>query len=415
MVNRKQDRNRIFGTDLWATIVAYAFAFLLIVFATQSHAQTFTVLHAFGNGQDGFAPFAGLTMDAAGNLYGTTRYGGGSDNGTVFKLAPKGAGWLYSAIHVFNGSDGALPTAALVFGRDGILYGTTTFGGSGGEGTVFNLRPQPRACATALCPWVATVLHNFYGTDGFYPLNIAFDQAGNLYGVTADGGYSNAGVIFELTPSSGSWTFNMLSDFAGSQVSNPNGVIPDPDGNLYGSAFGPYPGVVFELTNAGEMQVLFNFTFSPETGIDPNSGLIFDNQGNLYGQTLFEGPGGAGGTVFELSPSNGSWTLNTLHGFPGIINNGAVAAPSLMMDAQGNIYGTTPWNGAHDYGEIFKLTPSGGGWTYTDLYDFTGASDGCYPWSNVVMDSKGNLYGTASSCGEYGQFGDGGVVWEITP
>lgn len=351
-------------------------------------------------------------MDGAGNLYGTTRYGGGSAVGTVFKLAPKGSGWIYSTIHVFNGSDGGHPTAPMVFGRDGTLYGTAAYGGTGSEGTVFNLRPQPRACATSLCPWVATVLHNFYGGDGFYPLNIAFDQAGKLYGVTANGGYSNGGVIYELTPSNGSWTFKLLSELASSGVSTPNGVIPDQDGNLYGSALGPYPGAIFELTNSGDLQVLFNFTFTPQTGIDPNSGLIFDNQGNLYGQTLFDGPGGAGGTVFELSPSNGGWTLNTLHGFPGIINNGPVSAPSLMMDAQGNLYGTTPWNGAHNYGEVFKLTPSNGGWTYTDLHDFTGGDDGCDPWSNVVMDNQGNLYGTASSCGAYGF---SGTVWKITP
>jgi hypothetical protein len=131
---------------------------------------------------------------------------------------------------------------------------------------------------------------------------------------------------------------------------------------------------------------------------------------------LFEGPSGAGGTVFELSPSNGTWTLSKLYGFPGMINNGPIAAPSLMMDAQGNIYGTTVWNGAYDYGEVFKLTPSDGGWTYTDLHDFTGKNDGCYPFSNVVMDKVGNLYGTTSSCGpySYGRY-SGGTLWEITP
>jgi uncharacterized repeat protein (TIGR03803 family) len=348
-------------------------------------------------------------------LYGTTKYGG-AGNGTVFKLASKGSGWIYSTILSFNNADGALPGAQLVFGKDGTLYGTTTFGGSGGEGTVFNLRPQPRACATALCPWVATVLHNFYGSDGFYPLNLAFDQAGSLYGVTQNGGYSGLGVIFELTPSNGSWKYTQLSDFAGSGVGSPNGVVPDQEGNLYGTGLSPYPGVVFELTNAGQLQVIFNFTFNPETGIDPYTQLIFDSYGNLYGQTLFEGPSGAGGTVFELSPSNGTWTLSKLYGFPGMINNGPIAAPSLMMDVQGNIYGTTVWNGAYNYGEVFKLMPSDGGWTYTDLHDFTGKDDGCYPFSNVVMDKAGNLYGTTSSCGpySYGRY-SGGTLWEITP
>ena len=385
-------------------------ALLMCIGPRPAGAQTFKVLHSFTGQGDGYSPFAGLAIDARGNLYGTARYGGTNGSGTVFRLSPSGSGWLFNTLLAFNGNNGGLPTAQLIFGRDGSLYGTTAYGGSGGEGTVFNLKPKPSFCGSVSCPWDITILQNFDGLNGFYPLNLAFDQAGNLYGVTADGGEYNAGVVFELTRSNGSWSYRQITAFAGSSVSSPNGVVPDPNGNLYGTAFGPYPGVVFEVTNSGQVQVLKNF--SAGTGIDPNSGLIFDSAGNLYGQTLFEGPAG-GGTVFEMSPSGGSWTLSTVHGFPGTINNGPVGAPSLMMDAQGNIYGTTAWNGAYNYGEVFKLTPSaGGGYTATDLHDFTGQSDGCYPWSNVVMDSVGNLYGTTSECGENYY---NGVVWEITP
>ncbi len=413
MTRSETGRSRISAMDLWMTLAAIASALLLIFAATQSQAQTFTVLHAFGEGRDGYEPLAGLAIDAAGNVYGTTAFGGDSNQcggcGTVYKLARRNSNWLYSTILSFNGADGAIPVAQLVLGRDGTLYGTATAGGSSEYGTVFNLRPQPTFCATALCPWEATVLHSFDDYDGYYPTNVTFDQAGNLYGTTMQGGPGDGGVIYELTPNGGSWIFQVLSDFAGSGVGSPNGVIPDQNGNLYGTAYGPYPGSVFELTNAGQVQILHQF--STLTGVDPPSGLIFDSSGNFYGQTLFNGPRGNGGTVFELSPSDGGWTFNTLYSFPGGINNGTEGNPNLTMDAQGNIYGTTTWNGGHGYGEVFKLTPSAGGWIYNDLYDFTGGNDGCYPWSNVVMDSQGNLYGTASGCGAQRE----GTVWELTP
>ncbi|MGA2902606.1 MAG: choice-of-anchor tandem repeat GloVer-containing protein [Candidatus Korobacteraceae bacterium] len=415
MTHTRQNRNGNGAFDLWATIAAYALALLMIVFATSLHAQTFTVLHAFApQGRDGYEPLAGLAMDRAGNLYGTTAFGGHSNQcsncGTVFQLVRRSSGWTYSTILSFNGVDGEIPVAQLIVGQNGTLYGTCTAGGSSGEyGTVFNLQPQPRVCATVLCPWIATVLHNFYYTDGYYATNITFDQAGNLYGTTMQGGSNSAGVVYELTPSGGSWTFQILTDFAGSDIGDPNGVVPDHNGNLYGTAYGGYPGVVFELTNSGQLQILHQFSFS--TGIDPDTGLMFDSSGNLYGQTLFDGPSGGGGTVFELSPSAGGWTFNTLYSFPGGINNGTEGNPNLTMDSQGNLYGTTFANGAYDQGIVFKLTPSANGWIYTDLHDFTGGDDGCGAWSNVAMDSQGNLYGTSSSCGANG----GGTVWEITP
>ena len=414
MTQAWQHRSLSFRTSPRASALALmlVIAFILsVAVAPTAQAQTFSVLHSFGNNGDGYEPLAGLAIDAGGNLYGTTFFGGASnqcsDCGTVFKLARRNSGWIYSTILSFNGGDGDHPAAQLVFGHDGSLYGTTTAGGSFDNGNVFNLRPQPRACVTALCPWEATVLHSFDGGDGSYPTNIAFDQAGNLYGTAWDGGTEDLGSIYELTPSGGSWTFQVLYDFSAFGVSNPNGVIPDQNGNLYGTT-SQTPGAAFELTSSGQFQVLF--TFNSGSGVDPDTGLIFDSSGNLYGQTLYEGPDGYGGTVFELSPSGGGWSFSLLHSFSGK-NNGVVGSPNLVIDAQGNLYGTTAWNGAHAYGEVFKLTPSSNGWIYTDLYDFTGGNDGCYPWSNVVMDSSGNLYGTASRCGTYGY----GTVWEIMP
>jgi len=141
----------------------------------------------------------------------------------------------------------------------------------------------------------------------------------------------------------------------------------------------------------------------------PNGGLIFDRSGNLYGSTTTYGSGG-GGTAFELVPSSGNWTFSLLYSFGEYINSGGPYG-SLTMDAADNLYGTTLEDGAYGYGSVFKLTPSSGSWTYTSLHDFTGGSDGGYPWGNVVFDMNGNIYSTTWLGGTHGA----GVVFEITP
>ena len=412
MTGREQESRMNRGWDWWATIAAFVLALLMIVAATQLHAQTFTVLHSFGTYPDGYEPLAGVTMDSHGNLYGITTFGGENSFGIAFKLAPHGANWVYSKLYDFNATSGYIPVAKLAIGRDGSLYGTATSGGAYEyDGTVFNLRPSPTVCRATACPWQATVIHNFDGYDGSYPTTMNFDSAGNILGTTFQGGAVGVGVVYRLAPANGSWNFSMLSDFSGSQVSEPNGgVIADQDGNLYGTALGSYPGTVFQLTTSGAVNILHQFGSGGGTGLDPFDGLISDSAGNLYGLTAYEGPRG-GGTVFELSPSGGNWTFNTLYGLTGGIWNGTVGTASLAMDAQGNLYGTTPGNGAHGHGSVFKLTPSQNGWIFTDLYDFTGGDDGCGPWTDVSIDQLGNLYGTASECGQNG----GGTIWEITP
>ena len=131
--------------------------------------------------------------------------------------------------------------------------------------------------------------------------------------------------------------------------------------------------------------------------------------GNLYGGTAYERAGG-GGTVFQLSPSGGGWTLTTLYSPYSLTGDlGPLAAPT--MDATGTLYGTSNHDGAYNFGTVFKLTPSNGGWTYTSLHDFTGGSDGGYPFSDVLFDGHGNMFGTT----EVGGNQNVGVVWEITP
>jgi uncharacterized repeat protein (TIGR03803 family) len=418
-------------------LLATLLLFTLMHANSQSvQAQTFTVIHNFTGGKSGAQP-NGLTIDRDGNLYGTTVYGGTTGPncapkgcGTVFKLKRSGTGWVSTPLYTFiGGSDGVAPAGRVIFGPDGSLYGTTLQGGEGncqylggpytGCGTVFKLRPPARACKTAPCDWTETVLYRFTGgVDGGISSygDLVFDQAGNIYGTTISGGSGNGGTVYELTPSHGDCTESTLYSFTeGADGGTPFGsVIFDSAGNLYGTtSYGGKNdlGTVFQLAPSGSgwaETVLYNFK-NGDDGSYPFAGLIFDGFGNLYGSTISGGTGG-GGTIFTLTPSNGHWTLTTIHSFTGI---GGPAA-NLLMDVTGNLYGTTVIDGVHEYGSVFKLTHSNGGWAYNSFHDFTFGSDGAYPESNVVFDANGNLYGTASSGGAGCWYGCG-VVWEIMP
>jgi len=421
MSSLRQHLNRIVRSSMRAAAMVLTIVPALSLLGTQSaQAQTFNVIHTFTGGMDGAFPEAGLTLDAAGNLYGTASAGGSSGSGTVYKLAHRGSGWTFSPLYNFaGGNDGASPIARVIFGSNGTLYGTTEIGGncSSACGTVFNLGPPATACKSVLCYWSEKVLYRFQGGtgDGYHPGygDLVFDRSGNLYGTTINGGSNSAGIIYELTPSGGSWTEDILYNMTTSSGIYPySGVIFDHAGNLYGTALEGGPdsiyGTVYQLTPSGSgwaENTLYNFQKATD-GASPYGGVIFDSSGNLYGTTSFNGPAGAG-TVFELTPSNGSWTFTVLHSFAG--NNGPYGG--LTMDAAGNLYGTTYGDGAHGYGNVFELSPSNGGWTYTDLYDFTGGSDGGYPFGTVAVGANGNLYGTTGYFGNDGY----GVVWEITP
>jgi len=404
-------------------------AFLLIValgaMLQVCQAQTYHVIYTFTGGQDGAYPSTGLTIDNAGDIYGTAFGGGANHYGTVFSLHESGGNWTLSPLYAFAaGNDGAGPSARLVIGTDGSLYGSTAAGGGGpcvlsngyrGCGTVYKLRPPGRDPGTGIFSWSASLLYRFSNTNGSYPQGeLAFDSAGDIYGTTANGG-AGFGLIYKLVYSGSSWTQSILYE------PHPNhdgtyplgGVIFDNSGNLYGifSQDGLYGyGAVYELSPSGSgwaERVLHNFSFNGSDGAYPQGGLIFDNSGNLMGSAVHDPNGG--GNVLELERSGGGWSYNEVYGLSGGIGLGPY--DKLTMDSAGNLYGTTYGDGRYGYGSVFKLTHSRGGWTYTTLHDFAGGSDGSNPMCRLVFDSSGNLYGTAVGGGAHHD----GIIFRITP
>ena len=399
-------------------------------------AQTLTVLHNFTGGQDGGTPFAGLTMDEAGNLYGAAADGGltsctshqGFGCGTLFRVNRR-SGWSFSLLYTFQGdNDGAYPLGALTIGHDGSLYGTTAIGGGGGCGlgillgcgTVYNLKPAAVFCRNVLCSWTETVLYRFPGgAGGFFPEDgVIFDSAGNLYGTTNQGSISDGGgVVFELTPSGSGWTETVLHEFT---AIPPDGSLPtsglifDSAGNLYGTTVAggsEQGGMVYQVVPNGSNSP-FNELYSLQfPNIIAHGGVIADAAGNLYGTTLL---GSGAGSVFELVADGDMWSYQLLYALPGPPGAWGPTA-NLTMDAAGNLYGTT-YNGGGSpncnlgCGTIFKLSPGNGGWVYTLLHAFTG-SEGALPWGGVILDANGILYGTTTKGGTYNE----GVVWELTP
>jgi uncharacterized repeat protein (TIGR03803 family) len=425
MANQGQSTASIFHVNLPTGNIALICVVLLatiILAAPTAQTQTFRVIHAFTGGVDGAIPLAGLIADRAGTLYGTASGGGQTGGscgsygcGAAFRLKSSGTDWALTPLYVFQGgTDGANPEARMVFAANGLLYGTTAYGGGNrcnntSCGTAFSLSPPATACKIALCGWNETVIYRFLGSPyAGVPTGgpLVFDKAVNLYGV-AGWGPDEHGVVYELMSAGGTWS---EIDLAGSDNST-SGVVFDNAGNLYGSNTGEGYGGVYQLLHTGSgwsLNQLYSIINVPEDGFDTYGGVILDNAGNIYASTQGAGPGD-GGTVFELSA--GTWNFGVLYGF----NGGTGPEESLTMDSAGNLYGTTLGGGAYSKGTVFRLSPSANGWIYTDLYDFTGGSDGANPVSNVVIDTQGNLYGTASHGGS-GSCSQGcGVVWEIMP
>jgi hypothetical protein len=415
-------RTTVLRVSLAALALALPFTSLMVITQPAS-AQTFSVIASFtGNGTSAHA-IGGLAIDHRGNLYGTTAWGGGEAEGTVYELQRSGSGFVYSLIRSFgSGAQGYFPWDAPTIGPNGSLYATMGIGGTDGEGTIVNLQPQPTFCRTVSCAWIDNDLYNFRrASDGGNPQSgVVFDSHGNMYGANVNGG-AGYGVVYEMTPSAGGWDYQVLYTFTGGEDgANPaSPLLFDSAGNLYGTAMtGGHPGcggfgcgVVFKMSPSASGWTetpIYSFTDGTD-GAQPTSGLIADSAGNLYGDTGGSDANG-GGTVFELSPNGSNWTFTLIYDLPG---GGEGPTQSLARDSAGNLYGATWGDGAFAQGNVFKLTPTGNGWTYASLHDFTNGSDGSNALGAPILDNNGVLYGTtydggAADCAC-------GVVYEITP
>jgi len=372
-----------------------------------AEAQTTTevVLHNFAP-TTGAYPVVGVIGEPAGNLYGTTTVGGTSGQGVVYKLETAGQ---YSVLFNFTGgADGGQPYAGVIGDSAGNLYGTTSAGGAANAGVLYKLDTSGQE----------TVLYSFTGgADGDEPLaGLIRDPAGNLYGTTTFGGTPcppvvegqppSCGVVFRLD-ATGNYTV-LYSFTGGADGGIPySGVIRDSVGNLYGTTYAGgtgHVGVVYKLDATSHETVLCSF--NGYDGALPFAGVIRDAAGNLYGTTA--GGGGAygdgQGVVYKLDPAG---NITVLYSFPGGADGGEPFA-GVIRDSAGNLYGTTFFGGTADAGLVYKLDPAG---SYTVLYSFSGGVDRGNPYAGVIRDVAGNLYGTTY----YGGKDNRGVVFELKP
>lgn len=416
-----------------------------------------TTLHSFDFTDGAYNSYSGLVFDAAGNLYGTTIYGGTSTCnlaetcGVLFELSPVGNGqWTEKVLHNFSQNDplGWSPRSGLIVDAAGDLYGTTDDGGpfcSSCYGTVFELLPNNGQ-------WTTKVLHAFQvAADGVSPqAPLAFDATGNLYGTTAEGGanFDYDGVIFELRAQpGGSYTYTVLHSFTNSEGSSPGSKLTfDKAGNLYGTTRfgGAYPsgcggygcGTAFQLKPHSNghwtLKVLHSFGKALD-GAFPVSALTVDDAGSLYGVTAQGGKqektgprqcfAYGCGTAFRLTRGKAdTWSEQIIHYF-GSGNDGNLPEGDLIFDNSGALYGTTveggPYGHGYGGGTAFRLTPAGSNWTETILHSFGSGTDGVNPFTGMIFDKAHNLYGTTETGGDYRrsncQKSHGcGTVFEIT-
>jgi uncharacterized repeat protein (TIGR03803 family) len=373
-----------------------------------------SVLYTFTGATDGAGPYAGVIRDSAGDIYGTTAYGGTAGEGVVFELGTTGFQTLYGFPEAAGGYG---PNSGLIRDPAGNLYGTTPHGGTVGAGVVFRMNSAGQE----------TVRYSFTGgADGSEPnAGVIEDSAANLYGTTFNGGTSGYGVVYEVD-SAGSET--VLYNFTGgADGSNPYaGVIRDSAGNLYGTTWyggTEDAGVIYKVDTSGNETVLYNFTGEPGASRS-YSALFRDSTGNLYG-TAYSGGAAGFGAVYEWATSGQYTVLYSFTGgadgrypYAGVIRDSAgnlftggtdgdFPNGGLSRDSAGNFYGTTVDGGASGLGEVYELSTTN---QLTVLHSFTGAPDGANPQAGVILDSSGDVYGTTQSGGK----GNVGAVFKLT-
>ncbi len=411
--------------DRFVSRAVLLYASLVCAASAQTAVHSDKILYAFTGGADGGRPYGELLLDAKGNLFGTTSIGGNSGLcngdttcGTVFELSPGLSGWTEKTIYSFTGlSDGCCSQAGLIMDRSGNLYGTAEGGGDGYCGSVFELTPDSND------GWTETSLYDFKGdsqNDGCSPNGtLTLDVHGNLYGGTYTGGAQNNGTLFELSPPTqpdGAWSESVLWSFEdtigfGNVGSTPVGkLVFGSDGGLYGATYngGSFgSGTAFKLTfSSGVWSANTIFSFSGgDNGCGPNGGVIFDTSGHLYGTTSYCGADNEG-TIFSLTPTIGQWTMKVIHTFTGATDGGQSESGSVM-DSKGNLYGTASLGGLFAEGTVFKLAPQNAHWIIS-AYGFRRGSDGAIPNATPTL-GKTVLYGTTG----WGGASDMGTVYQI--
>jgi uncharacterized repeat protein (TIGR03803 family) len=391
------------------SVPAVAVLFCLMATVTSS-AQTFTTLASF-NGANGRTPDSSLVQGFDGNLYGTTINGGASDAGTIFKITPSGTlTTIYSFCAQTNCTDGYSPFAGLVLADDGSFYGVTSTGGANCCGTVFKITADGTLttiysfCAQAGC------------SDGESPIAALIQgRDGALYGTTPYGGTglkdcgeggTACGVVFKITMDGKLTTLHSFCD----QTGCPDGDAPAGsllqanNGSFYGTT--PYGGatghgVIFRITSDGKFATIFSFDGT--RGGQPEDGLIQAASGNFYGTTYKGGGHRRAGAVFEFAPVGRYTELYPFCSQTGC-KDGAQPVAGVVQATDGNFYGTTKQGGTHSRGTVFKLTSSG---TLTPLHSFD-LSDGTEP-NGLFQATDGSLYGTTP----YGGTSEDGTVFKL--
>jgi uncharacterized repeat protein (TIGR03803 family) len=394
---------------------------VVLLLAGGAWAGTEQVLYSFAGGSDGASPYdtGVLARDSSGNFFGTTYQGGSCGAGTVFEVSSAGD---ESVLHNFClGGDGGYPFGGVILDSSGNVYGTAEAGGPLNGGMVFELKRASNG------QWNETVLHSFSGPDGKGPFDgLIMDAAGNLYGTASEGGTHAAfgGVVFEI---SSSGTYSVLYNFC-SLAGCADGQLPlgglamDRKGNLYGTTSeGGVGGMgtVFEVAKSGNAwteTVLHSFAGGVSDGADPLYGSLIlstrqvgrTKERVLFGVTTSGGTHNRG-TAFEIRRSTTGWIFTVLHSFNG--RGGGTSPYGTLVSIKDKLVGTTGFNGNSCCGTVFALTQQNKIWIETVLYSFTGSGDGGYPFSGVVADSAGNLYGVAN----IGGIGTWGVLYRVKP
>jgi uncharacterized repeat protein (TIGR03803 family) len=373
------------GSSLFLKVLPVAACYLALAGTTNAGfvSQGIDPLYPFTGGNDGANPAASLVQATDGLLYGTAYFGGTNGDGTVFQISTDGS---FTELYSFtNGVDGANPGGSLIQASNGFLYGTTWDGGTNIDGTVFQISTNGSF----------TPIYSFTGgNDGADPYcSLVQASDGFLYGTAYYGGTNGDGTVFQISTGGTLTSIYMFTN--GLDGANPSaGLIQASDGFLYGTAY--YggtngDGTIFQISTNGTFTALYSFSGGND-GANPDASLIQASDGYLYGTAQYGGIYGDG-TVFQIS-TNGTFTA--LYSFSGG-NDGADPFGSLIQAADGYLFGTASSGGISGNGTVFAINPNGG--QFTALSSFTGGEDGAYPSAGLVQANNGFIYGTAYNGG----------------